>query len=279
MNTSRCFVRAARGLSVFVIAVGGLTLACPDAEAAGPVSRPIRDTSSRTTSTSGKVLVAIPQHGGGYAYLHRATRTYAGRPVRCGIAHHDDLREAKLVLMRLPANRRYAAGYDLCATNRTSRPTLQTVRGSDRMNGQTHAAGGQATVAEVQPMSAGFTVIAAGPTRRADLPGAMQGDGWALLEANRFRDAADAFAEMTDATPADKAGHAIALAMTGQLDTAADRLAMVMNAGHADAVNARLSPRLKTQLANLAAMMHAERPDAAAALTAMMGTDASRNGA
>lgn len=279
MNAAR-FTLVVRAALALAFTAGGMLLLAPapDAEA-GPVTRPIRDTSSRTTSTSGKVLVAIPKDGG-YSYLHRATRSYFGRPVKCGLDHDASLDDAKLVLMRLPANRRYAAGYSLCDANRSGRSGLATVYGSDRSRGDQTSANINVNIATDGPtasMSGGFMVIAAGATKRTDLPEAMQNDGWALLDANRFRDAADAFAEMPERSAADEAGHAIAMAMTGQLDAAANKLAALMSgAGSAEtlrraAAEAQVTPKLKAQLATLADTLFVDRPAAAAALATLSG--------
>ncbi|MEM7577735.1 MAG: hypothetical protein AAF328_09690 [Planctomycetota bacterium] len=268
MTPSRTLSLTVRGLAAFVISAGGLTLACPDAQA-GQVSRSIRDTSSRTTSTSGKVLVAIPQNGNRYSYLRSADtreRNYFGRPVRCGLDANASLDNARLVVMRLPANRRYAAGYDLCESNRASGTVLQTVYGSDRRNPAASAPIQTAKASPADAMSNGFTVYAAGSTQRADLPEAVQHDGWALLNHGRFRDALSAFDEQVNLNVNDQAGQAIAMAMTGQLDSAADLFAAMRDV---DSASAKVSPRLKSQLAAMADMMRAERPDAAAMLTAM----------
>ncbi|MEM1445537.1 MAG: hypothetical protein AAGF84_05735 [Planctomycetota bacterium] len=276
MTTSRSISYALRGLAAFVITAGGLTLPTPDADA-GPVSRPIRDTSSRTTSTSGKVLVAIPRDSN-YSYLRTAShreRHYFGRPVRCGLSPYESLDDARIVVKRLPAYRRYAAGYDLCESHRAGGTVLQTVYGSDRRNRMTSASSSHTHASPAESMGSGFTIIAAGQTKRADLPAAMQNDGWALLNNGRFRDAMAAFEEQGDLDAAGRAGHAIAMAMTGQLDSAAD---LLTSATLGDAAMAKLSPRLKSQLAAMAEMMEADRPDAAAVLSAMAAPDAA-NGA
>ncbi|MEM9752336.1 MAG: hypothetical protein AAF916_03025 [Planctomycetota bacterium] len=242
------------------------------------MSRPIRDTSSRTTSTSGKVLVAIPRDSTQYSYLRVAShreRGFFGRPVRCGLDPYASLDDAKLVVMRLPAYRRYASGYDLCGSNHASGTVLRTVYGSDRPSrGQAHTHANHASVSPAT-MSNGFTIIASGKTKRADLPAEMQNDAWALLNNGRFRDAVAAFEEQAELTAEDQAGHAIAMAMTGKLDAAADLLASM------EARNAamdKLSNRLKSQVAAMAELMEIDRPDAAAVLAGMAGSDAS-NGA
>jgi hypothetical protein len=274
--TTKPLVLASRSAAAFVVAAAALTLACPDAEA-GPISRPIRDTSSRTTSTSGKVLVAIPRHGTQYRYLHEATRTYHGPPVVCGLEPDYDPADAKLVLMKLPADLRYAAGYDLCRDRRAGYTTMQTVRGADRASRDlAMPTTDDASALPTDPMAAGFTVIAAGDTKRADLPADMQNDGWALLNANRFRDASAAFGEMDNLDADATAGQAIADAMTGSLEQAADALAQIQDTA---AIADRLSDRVKRQLDTLAEMLEADRPDAAAVLSAIAGTGAAASGA
>ncbi|MEM8783476.1 MAG: hypothetical protein AAGE65_11555 [Planctomycetota bacterium] len=265
----RSFACASRGLFALVIAASGLALTGPEAEA-GQVYRDLRDTSRRTTSTTGKVLVAIPKDSNEYSHLATATRGYHGSPVRCGLGHDESLDNARFVLMRLRTEDRYLSGFDLCEANRAGRTVLRTIRGSDRHADSAPRAEETRQASPADVMTGGFTIIAAGSTKRSDLPEAMRNDGWALLNANRFRDAADAFAERDQLDAAGQAGHAIALAMTGQLDDAADRLASL---GDPAAVSSELSPRLMAQLETLAELMQADRPDAAAVLTAMAGAD------
>ncbi len=233
---------------------------------AGQITRPIRDTSSRTVTSTGKVLLAIPRHGHGRHYLHAATRDYHGRPVRCGVGYGEPHR---LVIGRLPTWDRYNAAYNVCEPP-SPRPAFQTFRpeGASR---NTSASGSAASAGPVVA-TGDFTVIAAGPTRFEDLDASLKADPWALMDAGRYRDARRVFGQQlgSDNSVGTRAGLAVAAALSGDLKGGAQALGDL--AGSADALRGvGLSPSMSAKLMTLADTLYANMPDVQNVLRAMAG--------
>lgn len=269
------------GLTVAVALAGCVVLA--GAAAADRVSRPIRDTSDRSLTSTGKVLVAVrTSELGRHHYLHRATRGYLGYPVRCGVSL-GDLHQATYVVKRLPTRYRYDSRYDLC---RTRKPGWATSYGGGHAAAATASA--MASTHNPQPHASAaaptrtatarrlVTVIATGPAKLTNTPAAMRDDPWALLNAGRYRDARGVFEKQLGSNGSDnalQAGLALATALSGDLDAGADALAEL--GGDAAAMRALpVQPALASKLALLADTLYADRPDAQRILRMIAGTDA-----
>ncbi len=237
---------------------------------AGQITRPIRDTSSRTVTSTGKVVVAVPHGHRVPRTLHRATRDYFGSPVRCGGV---DLHQPhKRLIVRLPTWHRYNTAYDICGDHAKGNRGLSTYRKSDdvKTGGVTPVPSSASPLPS--PVKPPITVIAAGPTKFEDLPASMRRDAWTLMENGRYRDAARMLEKDGTDDLSSRAAMAVATAMSGNLDGGADALAEL--GGDLGALRSLDVPEaLANRLVALADNLYQQRPDAQRVLNALADAD------
>ena len=227
------------------------------ASAAAPMQRPTRVTDN-PVSTTNKVLVAVPTEDlAFYDYLYVVTensRDAHGVPVVVGGA---DPFNSTLVMMNAPLleARDGFWGRDFLRAEPTGFATYAP--GSSASEGNR---GLGAETADLRgSLGKPLRVFAADGPRLQDLPGPLQEDPWALMNAGRYRDAGAVF-QAQAAGPVRDAGLAAAAALSGNLDAAGERLNVV----DAAALPASLpvSPGLAARLRGLAEGMYAGTPAA-----------------
>jgi hypothetical protein len=235
------------------IAAGAATTLAATATHADPVSRPTNVSDTRNSTTTAKVLVAVPADRplpSNFLYVQQypPNAIRRGRPLLMDDYVRDDVDYTVGYVRPLTRIFRYTYdGFspDVIFGTTPARSGFQTVRGSDASSSSASDMMNDTTVTG-EPVDASDvgTVFAAGFKPVDTLSPAMQNDGFALLNAGRNRDAKAVFerAEGADA----KAGLAISTTLLGDIEGGRDLFVAMANDTPADlpiddAVKARLS--------------------------------------